>query len=186
MSRGFPALSGQSARIFKRLAKMASNRLKNLLLGNRSAGSNPTAATIFSLACAIAGLRTRTASPYLRLRQRHHAAPELLTSRGVDVVFAHEREPTVAGDAVDHDAGGERPCRVAVADRKRPNACRRQQPSARIDAEGLQVNAVPVNRLDEARFPGRASIANTATLFSPPSKTFLPWKSTSPWLRLVR
>src|SRR5262245_65243259 len=57
-----------------------------------------------------------------RLRQRDHAAPELLTLAGVDVVFAHERELAVAGDAIDHDAGGQRLDRVAVAHRERPRS----------------------------------------------------------------
>src|SRR6516162_10295730 len=41
-----------------------------------------------------------------RLGQRDHATPELLTIAGVDVVFAHEREPAIPCDAIDHDPGG--------------------------------------------------------------------------------
>src|SRR5262249_10583159 len=89
-----------------------------------------------------------------RLCQRHHAAPELLTLPGVDVVFAHERTPSVAGDAIDHDAGGQRLDRIAVAHRKRPDARRHQQPPARVDAEGSQMDAVTLDGLDQARLAG--------------------------------
>src|SRR5215470_17996858 len=89
-----------------------------------------------------------------RLCQRDHAAPELLTLAGVDVVLAHERESSVAGDAIDHDAGGQRLDRVAVAHRERPDARRHEQLPARVDAEGSQMNAVAFDGLDEARLPG--------------------------------
>src|SRR5215510_7806261 len=89
-----------------------------------------------------------------RLRQRDHAAPELLTLAGVDVVFAHERELAVAGDAIDHDAGGQRLDRVAVAHRERPDARRHQQSPARVDAEGSQMDAVALDGLNEGGLAG--------------------------------
>src|SRR5262249_1737230 len=94
------------------------------------------------------------AHPVARLCQRDHAAPELLALAGVDVVLAHERKPAVAGDAIDHDAGRQGLDRVAVAHRKRPDARRHEQLSARVDAEGSQVDAVAFDGLDEGRLPG--------------------------------
>src|SRR5438128_4352293 len=92
--------------------------------------------------------------PALLLCQRDHAAPELLALTGVDVVLAHEREPAVAGDAIDHDPGGQRLDRAAVAHRERPDARRHEQLPARVDAEGSQMDAVAFDGLDEARLPG--------------------------------
>src|SRR5438034_2528961 len=80
--------------------------------------------------------------------------PELLALAGVDVVLAHEREPAVSGDAIDHDAGGQRLERVAVAHRERPDARRHEQLPARVDAEGSQMDAAAFDGLDEARLPG--------------------------------
>jgi hypothetical protein len=57
--------------------------------------------------------------------------------------------------------------------------------AGRIDAEGAQVDAVASMVWISFGSPVFSSIANTATLFSPPLKTFLPSTSTSPWLRLV-
>src|SRR5262249_20264311 len=89
-----------------------------------------------------------------RLCQRDHAAPELLALAGVNVVFAHEREPAVAGEAIDHDPGGQRLDCVAVADREWPNARRHQKSPARVDAEGSQMDTVALDCLDEARLAG--------------------------------
>src|SRR5262249_37794273 len=94
------------------------------------------------------------AHPVARLCQRDHAAPELLALAGVDVVLAHERKPAVAGDAIDHDAGRQGLDRVAVAHRKRPDARRHEQLSARVDAEGSQVDAVAFAGLEEGQLPG--------------------------------
>src|SRR5262249_45060403 len=69
-------------------------------------------------------------APHARLCQRDHAAPELLAFAGVDVVFAHEREPAIAGEAIDHDPGGQRLDRAAVAHRERSDARRHQKPPA--------------------------------------------------------
>src|SRR5262245_17928782 len=90
-------------------------------------------------------------SRFFALRQRHHPAPELLTLAGVNVVFAHEGEPAVVADAIDHDAGGERLDLVAFAHGQRADARRDQQPPARIDAEGAQVDALAVDGLDQLR-----------------------------------
>src|SRR5262249_11769053 len=92
--------------------------------------------------------------PYERLRQRDHAAPELLTLAGIDIVFAYECERAVGIDAVDRDAGGQRLDRVGFAHQQRLDARRQQQPSARIDAEGAQLNAVTLDRLDQVRLAG--------------------------------
>src|SRR5262245_28546688 len=83
--------------------------------------------------------------------QRHHPAPELLALGGIDVVFACEGEPAVVADAIDHDAGGERLDLVAFAHGQRADARRGQQPAARIDAEGAQVDALAVDGLDQLR-----------------------------------
>src|SRR5262249_2586590 len=87
-------------------------------------------------------------SPYERLRQRDHAAPELLTLAGIDIVLAHKSERAVGIDAVDRDTGGQRLDRVAFTHQQRLDARRQQQPPAHIDAEGAQLDAVTFDRLD--------------------------------------
>src|SRR5262245_64375335 len=94
-------------------------------------------------------------SRFFALRQRHHPAPELLALACVDVVFAHEGEPAVIADAIDHDAGGERLDLVAFVHGQRADARRDQQPAARADAEGAQVDALAVDGLDQLRLAGR-------------------------------
>src|SRR5262249_14192288 len=90
----------------------------------------------------------------LDLPQRHHPAPELAGLAGIDVVFAREGELAVRADAVDRQPGGERPDPVSFAHRHRPDARGDEQPPARIDAEGAQMNAAAVDGLDQFRLAG--------------------------------
>jgi hypothetical protein len=66
------------------------------------------------------------AHPTLLLHQRDHAAPELLALARIDVVFANEGELPVVGDAIGHDACGQRFDGVGFAHQKRLDACRNQ------------------------------------------------------------
>src|SRR5262245_1758102 len=94
------------------------------------------------------------APPRLQSCQRDHAAPELLTLGGVDIILAHECEPAIVGDAIDHNPGSQCLGRVPVAHSKRPDARSHQQAPAGVDAEGAQVDAVALGGLDQIRLTG--------------------------------
>src|SRR4051812_11579181 len=81
-------------------------------------------------------------------RQRDDAGPELHEAAGVDVVFTCERQLAVVADAIEDEA---RRQGRTVAHRHRQDAGRDQQPSARIDGEGAEMNGVRVDVLDELR-----------------------------------
>src|SRR3954470_15135468 len=84
-------------------------------------------------------------------RQRDDAGPELHEAAGVDVVFTCERQLAVVADAIEDEA---RRQGRTVAHRHRQDAGRDQQPSARIDGEGAEMNGVRVDVLDELRLAG--------------------------------
>src|SRR5882757_1113486 len=81
-------------------------------------------------------------------RQRDDAGPELHEAAGVDIVFSRERQLAIIADAIEDEGG--RQCR-AVAQRHRQDAGRDQQPSARIDGEGAEMNGAGLDVLDQRR-----------------------------------
>src|SRR5258708_21930133 len=89
------------------------------------------------------------------LRQRDHAAPELVFAAHVHIVLAHEVELAVGTDAVNREAGGERLDSGAVAYREWNLARCDQHASSRIQPEGAQRNAAAVDVLDQRRLAGR-------------------------------
>ena len=97
-----------------------------------------------------------------------HAHPEHLSVARLDIVFAHEIEAAVVADAEHRQAGRARslPSRSG-----KPGDVRgHQEAPARVDMEIAAVDAARVDVLDRVGSPLSGSTANTARLFSPPTK----------------
>src|SRR5216684_9062357 len=89
------------------------------------------------------------------LRQRHHAAPELVLAAHVHIVLAQEVKLAIGTDSVNRKACRKHLDGCAVAHRERDLARSDQHTSGRVEPEGAQRNAATVDVLNQGRLAGR-------------------------------
>src|SRR5262249_10884465 len=72
----------------------------------------------------------------------------------INIILAREREPAIASNAENGETGAEHFDSPAVAHQKRLDAGRNHHAGTRINGESTQLNAVPVDVLDQRRLAG--------------------------------
>src|SRR5258708_18036426 len=89
------------------------------------------------------------------LRQRHHAAPELVLAAPVHIVLANEVKLAIRTDSINRKARGKHLDGGAVAYRERHLARSAQHMSGPIEPEPAQRHAATVDVPNEGRLAGR-------------------------------